>query len=272
MPAISAKDVMKLRASTGLGMMECKKALTEAEGDMDKAAEIVRTKFGAKMDKRSDRDATEGKVAVALSDDGSTGAIVLIATETDFTANNEQFVEMAQKIADQTLADFAPGSDAEANDAITALIEPVKLVTQENIQFGKGVVLGGPGKTVGSYVHFTGKTGVLVELEGGDVPEQTIKDLCMHISAIVPEPLGISADDIPAEAVEEEKARALKDAMDSGKPQEIAEKMVTGKMRKYLDSVALLRQPFVKDDKQQVASILPDGISITRFAKYQIGG
>ncbi|MEM9296399.1 MAG: translation elongation factor Ts [Planctomycetota bacterium] len=270
MPAtISAKDVAKLRQASGLGMMECKKALTEAEGDFDRAAEIIRTKYKTKMEGRSDRESTEGRVAIAVAPGRAKAALVQINTETDFTANNDKFIDMAQKVADLAL-DTEPG-DVAANDAMNAAIDEVKLVTQENIQFGQGKVFGGPGKTVGSYAHFTGRTGVLVEVQG-ECPEDVLKDLCMHVSAIVPAPLGVSEDDIPAEAVEAEKKIALKDAIDSGKPQEIAEKMVTGKMRKYLDSVALLRQPFVKDDKKQVKDILPAGATITQFVKYQVGG
>ncbi|MEM7680385.1 MAG: translation elongation factor Ts [Planctomycetota bacterium] len=270
MPAtISAKDVAKLRQASGLGMMECKKALTEAEGDFDRAAEIIRTKYKTKMEGRSDRESTEGRVAIAVADDRTKGAIVQINTETDFTANNDKFVDMAQKVADLALQ--ADPGQAQTTDAISAVIDEVKLVTQENIQFGQGQVFGGPGKKVGSYAHFTGRTGVLIEVDG-DCPEDTLKDLCMHVSAIVPAPLGVTEDDIPAETLEAEKKIAKQEAIESGKPEEIAEKMVNGKMRKYLDSVALLRQPFVKDDKKQIKDILPAGATITRFVKYQIGG
>lgn len=269
MAAISAKDVVKLRQATGLGMMECKKALTEAEGDMDKAAEIVRQKFGAKMAKRSDREASEGRIAVARTDDRSKAAMVLIAAETDFTANNEAFVKMAQSVADEALKSPAVG-DVTPTEPIQTAIDEVKLTTQENISLAKGQVLGGDGKTVGYYVHFNGKTGVLVEVEG-EADDDVLRDLCMHVSAIQPEPLGIGPDDVPAEIVDKERAIAKQEAIDSGKPEEIAEKMVTGKVRKFVDSLALLRQPFVKDDKKRVEEILPKGVTVTAFTKYQIG-
>ncbi len=266
---ISAKDVVKLRQATGLGMMECKKALTEAEGDFEKAGEIVRQKFGAKMAKRSDREATEGRISVSRTDDRSKAAIVMIAAESDFTAKNDLFMEMAQKVADLALETPAVG-DVTPSEAIQAEIDKVKITTQENISLAKGQVMGGEGKTVGFYIHHNGKTGVLVEVQG-EADDEVLRDLCMHISAIVPEPLGITPDDVPAEIVDKERSAAKQEAMDSGKPEEIAEKMVTGKVRKFVDSLALMRQPFVKDDKKRVEEILPKGVTVTRFSKYQVG-
>ncbi|MEO0476832.1 MAG: translation elongation factor Ts [Planctomycetota bacterium] len=270
--AISAKDVKALRDATGLGMTDCKKALEEAGGDMDKAADIARAKFGAKMAGRSDRESAEGRVAIATNADGSKGAIVQINTETDFTAKNDEFVTMAQKVADLALAGAA--GDVAVTEEIEAAMEAVRLTTGENVQFGDGVVYkAGKAGCVGGYAHFTGKTGVLIQLDTeADAPsEELIKDLSMHISAIVPEALGVNEEDIPAETVEKEKAHAKQEAIDSGKPEDIAEKMVVGKMRKYLDSVVLLRQPFIKDDKQQVQDVLPAGVSIKAFKKIAIG-
>ena len=266
---VTAKDVQALRQATGLGMMECKKALEEVGGDMDKAAELVRTKFGAKMAGRSDRESAEGKIAIARADDHSKAAIVMVNTETDFTANNESFLELVGKIADLALQQ-EPG-DVQKTQDMEAEMEKLRLVTQENIQFGEGKVLGGPGKKVGDYVHFTGKVGVLVEVEG-DAPAELLRDLCMHVSAVSPTPLGINAEDVPEELVAKEREFAKQEAIDSGKPENIAEKMVEGKMRKYLDTVALLRQPFVKDDKKQVKDLLPEGVKLTAFVRYQVGG
>jgi len=265
--AITAKLVQELRQATGLGMMECKKALEEANGDLAAAAEIVRKKYGAKMAGRSDRESTEGKVAVTEADDKT--VLVQVNTETDFTANNDAFGEMVSKIADLAVTQ-EPGDVSKTND-MEAIIEEVRVTTQENIQFAKGIVFGGAGKNVGSYIHFTGKIGVMVEVEG-EASEELLKDLCMHISAISPTPLGVTIEEIPAELIEKEKAFAKQEAIESGKPEQIAEKMVEGKMRKYLDTVTLLRQPFVKDDKKQVQDLLPNGTTITRFARYQVGG
>lgn len=267
--AISAKDVMALRKATGLGMMECKKALEEANGDFDLAAEIVRKKYGAKMAGRSDRESNEGRIAVAVADDQSKAAIVVIHSETDFTATNDNFKNMVQAIADLAI-EQQPG-DVDKTDAIEAEIEKLRITTQENLQFGHGAVLGGAGATVGTYVHFTGKVGVAVEVEG-EASEDLLKDLCMHISAIVPAPLGVTEDEVPADVLDKERQIAKEEAMASGKPEQIAEKMVEGKIRKYLDTVVLLRQPFVKDDKKQIKDILPKGVTIKKFVRYQVGG
>lgn len=267
--AITAKDVMALRKATGLGMMESKAALEEAGGDMQKATDLLRTKGLAKMDGRTDRASAEGKVASAIADDRAKGALVEVNTETDFTANNEAFVAMTQAMADHALQQ-EPG-DVTVTDAMQAAIDEVRLTTKENAQFAQGVVLGGAGKTVGSYVHFTGKVGVLIEAEG-NADEALLKDLCMHISAVSPAPLGVTEDEVPAEVVEKEREIAKAQAIESGKPENIAEKMVEGKIRKFLDEVVLLRQGFVKDDKVQIQSLLPDGVTITRFARYQVGG
>jgi len=270
--AITAKDVKALRDATGLGMTDCKKALEEANGDFEKAAEIARSKFGAKMASRTDRESTEGRIALAKAADGSKAALVQVNTETDFTAKNDAFVAMAQNVADLALK--LPAGEVASNDAIEAAMQDVKLTTGENVQFGRGVVYdaGKPG-CVGGYVHFTGKVGVLIQLDTtGETPsDELIKDLCMHISAIVPEALGVTEEEIPADIVDKEKQFALQEAVDSGKPQDIAEKMVIGKMRKYMDSIVLLRQPFIKDDKQKVQDILPKGVTIKAFKKIAIG-
>lgn len=261
--AFTASDVKKLRDATGLGMMDCKKALEKAEGDFDKAAEIVRAEFGAKMDSRADRESTEGQIAIAVQ--GDKGVIVQVNTETDFTAKNDAFVAMTKQIADMALQQDA--GTVAVTDQIEAAMKEVRLTTGENIQFGSGTVYAGG--AIGSYIHFTGKIGVLIQLDG-DADEVLCKDLCMHISAIVPAALGVNDEDIPADVVETEKGHAKAEAIESGKPEEIAEKMVIGKMRKYMDSVVLLRQPFVKDDKQQIKDILPAGVSIKAFTKLSI--
>jgi elongation factor Ts len=263
--AISAKDVMALRKATGLGMMESKAALEEAGGDIQAATDLLRTKGLAKMDGRTDRESAEGKVAVALSSDGTKGAIVEVNTETDFTATNETFVGLVQSIADLALEQEA--GDVDKTDAMQALIDEVRLTTKENIQFKTGKVLAG---NVGSYVHFTGKIGVLIEVDG-EADEDLLKDLCMHVSAASPTPLGVSEDEVPPDVLEKEREIAKAQAIESGKPEEIAEKMVEGKIRKYLDSVVLTRQPFVKDDKKQIKDLLPKGTTIKQFARYQVG-
>ncbi|QDU34962.1 Elongation factor Ts [Poriferisphaera corsica] len=267
MATITAKDVMALRKASGLGMMEAKKALTETNGDMEAAKELLRKKGLAKMDGRTDRESAEGKIAIAV--EGSKGAIVLVNTETDFTANNDMFIEKVQIIANEALKNDA--GEVVVNDSMQTLIDDIRVTTKENAQFGKGKVLGGGNATIGSYLHFTGKIGVLVELEG-EASDDLLKDLCMHISAISPAPLGVNEDEIPADIIEKEREIAKAQAIESGKPEAIAEKMVEGKIRKYLDEVTLTRQKFVKDDKKQIKDILPAGVSIKQFVRYQIGG
>ncbi|WP_428387256.1 translation elongation factor Ts [Mucisphaera sp.] len=267
--AITAKDVMALRKATGLGMMESKAALEEAGGDFDAAVELVRKKGLAKMDTRTDRESSEGRVGIAVSDDKTKAAIVAVHTETDFTAKNPDYVAMVQGVADEALKGAA--GPVEKNDTMQGLIDNVRLTTKENVQYDKGEVLGGGSTKIGSYLHHNGKVGVLIEVEG-EASDELLSDLCMHVTAIVPAPLGVNPEDVPQEAIDKEREIAIGQAMESGKPKEIAEKMVEGKMRKYLDTVVLLRQPFVKDDKKQIQDLLPKGSTIKKFVRYQVGG
>ncbi|TVQ32470.1 MAG: translation elongation factor Ts [Phycisphaeraceae bacterium] len=269
MAEISAKDVMALRAATGLGMMDCKQALQETSGDVEAAEEFLRKKLKGKMDARTDRAAGEGRIAIATSDDGSSAAIVELRAETDFTAKNEKFLEAADKAAKLALEKSAGAVDAD--DAITGLIDQIRIVTGENASYARGHKLtGGSGGTFGVYVHHDGKTGVLLQGEG-DLPEALLRDICMHITAITPRPHGVTADDIPANIVEKERKFALEQAMESGKPQEIAEKMVEGKMRKFFEEVALMEQPFIKDPEKKIKDLLPKGASIVAFLRWQVG-
>lgn len=269
MAAISAKDVMTLRKKSGLGMMECKQALEETGGDMTAAEEALRQKGLSKMDGRTDRESAEGRIAVAISDDESRAAIIEVNTETDFTAGNDQFKTMAEQLAAMALQQN-PG-DVEKSDAMQAAIDEVRLTTKENIQFNRGAIRGGDGRKVGTYVHHNGKIGALVEIQG-DADTQLLRDLCMHVVSISPEPLGINDDDIPADVIEKEREVAKAQAIESGKPENIAEKMVEGKMRKFYEENALLKQTFVKDDKKQIKDILPDGVTITSFVRFALGG
>jgi elongation factor Ts len=266
--AISAKDVSTLRQRTGLGMMECKQALTETDGDLDEAVNLLRQKGLAKMDKRTEREAAEGKVAALVNDEGSKGALVEVNAETDFTAGNDQFKEMVQTVANEAM-NQEPG-EVSPTDAMQSAIDEVRITTKENVQFNRGVVFGGEGKRVGAYIHFTGKIGVLLEV-AGEVSDELLKDICMHISAISPAPLGLSEDDMPADRLEQERELARSQAREQGKPEQIIEKIVDGKVRKFYDDHVLPRQPFVKDDKKQIKDLLPEGATITNFARYAIG-
>ena len=266
--AISAKDVMALRRKSGLGMMECKKALTEADGDMQKAEDMLRQKGLAKMDGRTDRQSCEGLIAVALRDDGAKAAIVQVNTETDFTAGTDAFKAMTATVAAEALAQEV--GQVATTDAIQQAIDDVRLTTKENVQFDRGRVVGDGSGKVGAYVHHNGKVGALVELDG-EAPRQLLTDLCMHVVAIVPTPLGISDQDVAPEIVAKESEIFKAQALESGKPEHIAEKMVAGKLRKFYEDNVLLKQKFVRDDKQQIKDILPDGVTIKSFVRMHLG-
>ena len=266
--AISAKDVMALRKKSGLGMMECKKALTEADGDLQKAEDMLRQKGLAKMDGRIDRESSEGRIAAAINDDRTRAAIVEINTETDFTASNDAFKAMADKVAAEAILQDV--GQVDKTDAMQQAVDELRLTTKENVQFAGGQVVGDGGGKVGVYVHHNGKVGSVVELDG-DAPDQLLADLCMHVVAIVPTPLGIRDEDVPAEIVAKESEIFKAQAIESGKPPEIAEKMVTGRLRKFYEENVLLKQKFVKDDKQQIKDILPDGVTIKSFVRTALG-
>ena len=270
---ITASQVNDLRQKTGLGMMECKKALEETGGDTQKAIDHLRTKGLAKMDGRTERASAEGRIAIALSPDKSKAAIIEVNTETDFVAKNEKFLAMVQNVARLSLEQ--PAGAVTKTDAMQKDIDDQRLTTKENVQFGRGKVLGAPGNVVGGYVHFTGKIGALVELTAADpsvVSPELLADLCMHIVSGIPMvAMGVTEADIPADLIEHEKQIAKAQAIEQGKPENIAEKMVTGKIRKFLEDACLPLQPFVKDDKKKVKDILPKGVAIKSFVRFQVG-
>jgi elongation factor Ts len=266
--AITAKDVNELRQKTGLGMMECKQALTETGGDIQKAVDLLRSRGLAKMDTRTDRASAEGQILIGYNADKSKVAIVEFNTETDFTARNDGFLAAGAKLVEEALKQ-APGQ-VQKTDAMQVAIDEVRLTTKENAQFGRGHVLGGAGK-VGSYKHFTGKVGVLIEVSG-NVSDELLTDLCMHIAAITPSPIAIDETGVPAEIIEKEKAIAKAQAIEQGKPEQIAEKMVIGKIRKFYEENCLLDQLFIKDDKKRVKELLPAGAKVLSFVRYALGG
>lgn len=269
MTTINAKDVMTLRASTGMGMMDCKKALAEAGGDIVAAEEWLRKHAKGKMDKRAERPAGEGRIAIATSKDGRCAAIVELRAETDFTAKNERFLTMTDKIVAESLT-RSPG-DIALDETITRHVDDVRLTTGENVQFARGHKLQGGSETAyGMYIHHDGKTGVLVQGEG-NVPDHLLRDIAMHIAAVQPRALGVATNDIPAAIIEKERQFAIEEAMSAGKPKDIAEKIVEGKLRKLFESYALLEQPFIKDDSKKVKDLIPAGGSIVAFFRWQVG-
>ena len=273
--AISAKDVMDLRNKTGLGMMECKAALAEADGDAEKAMDLLRKKGLAKMDSRTDRASAEGRIGSAISPDKTKGAIIEVNTETDFTAKNDTFTAMIQTVAGEALKQASVG-EVQKTDAMQASIDNLRLTTKENVQFARGRVVGGPGRTVGSYVHFTGKIGVLIELEGQGITPELLTDLCQHIAAVSPTPIGVTEAEVPAEVIAKEKQIAKAQAIEQGKPEQIAEKMVVGKIRKFYEEHVLMSQLFIKPDEngkqKPIKELLPKGAVIKSFVRFQLGG
>jgi elongation factor Ts len=271
MAEINAKDVMSLRNKTGLAMMACKKALIEAEGDVEKAEDLLRKQLKGKMESKMDRAAGEGRIEVAVSGDGNSAVIVELRAETDFTAKNDKFIGATKKIAE--LALNTPGATpAQPGDQVQAIIDDLRISTGENISIGRIEKLDSAGgKTVyGKYIHHDGKTGVLIEAQG-DVSEETLRQIAMHVTAAFPRPLGLTAEDIPADMVEKERKFRIEQAMESGKPREIAEKMVEGGMRKFFSEVALIEQAFVMDPSKTIKDIVGAGGSLRNFRRWEVG-
>ncbi len=266
--AITAQDVAKLRQRTGLGMMDCKKALNETNGDFEAAVEILRKKVKGKMDERTDREAAEGLI-VAKADGNGGAAIVEVNAETDFVARNDGFIKAVDQIADIALA--ADEGDVPVNDAITKIIDDLRIEIQENISYHRGRKYAGG--AVGFYVHHNSKAGAMVQCEG-PAGEDLLIGICQHITAGVPYPvLAVDESGLPAEALEKERQRAIEEAQESGKPAEIAEKMAIGKVRKWVGEHTLLGQEYVKElgSKKTIADILPDGVTVKSFVRFAIG-
>ena len=275
MAEISAGMVMELRSRTGLPMMECKKALTEAGGDVAKAEELLRIRSGAKASKAADRIAAEGVIGAFTATDGRTAAMVELNCETDFVARNVDFVafarSLAQLVAEKSPADIA-GLSALAHTGGTVEAARQALVQKlgENVSIRRFTRLTTTGR-LAQYVH-GGRIGVTVAYEGGD--EQTGKDVAMHIAASVANvrPLCVSRDQVPRDLIERERAIYAAQAAESGKPAEIVAKMVEGRINKYLAEVTLLGQPFAKDAEQTVEKYLKGrGASVKSFELYVVG-
>lgn len=268
MAEINAKDVMSLRNRTGLPMMACKAALGEAGGDVEKAEELLRKQLKGKMDLKTDRAAGEGRIAIART--GEAAAIVELRCETDFTAKNEKFVKAAQGMAEAAIG--ASSGDVQATPDMQKAVDELRISTGENVSLARAhKVTQDPGSgAFGSYVHHDGKTGVLVQAEGS-ISDETLRQVCMHITAAVPRPQGVSANDVPANVVEKERRFRIEQAMESGKPKEIAEKMVEGGMRKFFEEIALLEQPFIMDPTKKVKDVIGGKGTIVGFWRWGVG-
>ncbi|MET0382156.1 MAG: translation elongation factor Ts [Burkholderiaceae bacterium] len=268
MPAITASMVAELRAKTDAPMMMCKKALTEADGDLGKAEELLRVKLGTKASGAASRVTAEGVVAAFV--DGAAGAMVEVNCETDFVTKNDDFIgfskAIARLIAEKGPADLAalgalPLDGKTVDETRLALIGKIG----ENMAIRRFKRFAG-GAKLASYLHGT-RIGVVVEFEGDDV---AAKDVAMHVAAMKPKSL--SAADVPADLVETERSVATQKAIESGKPADIAAKMVDGSVQKFLKEVSLLNQAFVKNDKQTVEQMLKAaGTTVKAFTLYVVG-
>ncbi|HSV83930.1 MAG TPA: translation elongation factor Ts [Ramlibacter sp.] len=272
MAAISASMVAELRAKTDAPMMECKKALTEAEGNMDKAEELLRVKLGSKAAKAGSRVTAEGVVAASI--EGTTGALLEVNCETDFVTKNDSFLALARAAA-ELIARNKPADVAAlaalpySQDGFGPTLEDVRkgLIGKigENMSFRRFKRFEGASKLV-SYLHGT-RIGVVVEYEGDDV---AAKDVAMHVAAM--KPVALASSEVPAELIEKERSVATAKAAESGKPADIAAKMIEGSVQKYLKEVSLLNQPFVKNDKQTVEQMLKAAnTTIKGFTLYVVG-
>jgi elongation factor Ts len=261
--SFTAKDVQALRQATGAGMMDAKKALTETDGDSDAAAKLLREKGLAKSVDRSDRENTQGAIAVARSDGAA--AIVELKCETDFVAKSAQFVEIVQRIA-ADVAESGDGAVAGHKDTV----DDLKVTLKENIDVGRVVhVPVAQGNVVDTYLHRQdgrGVNAVIVVLEGGDA--DLAHDVAVH--AAFTKPPFLSRDDVPAEAVDEERQTLEGITRAEGKPEQAVPKIVEGRLNAWFKDRVLLEQPFVRDDKQTIADLLGPA-KIARFAQVYIG-
>jgi len=272
MAEITASMVKELREATGLGMMECKKALTEAAGDLKKAEEILRIKSGAKASKVAGRIAAEGAVTAHVTSDGSRGALVEVNCETDFVAKDVAFGEFARAVARLAV---------EENVADVEALSQCRLPSGESVEAARQALIGKLGENMtlrrvakvqakgrlASYLHGT-RIGVIVDYSGGD--EVLGKDLAMHIAAS--KPMALARDQLPTEVVERERTIARKRAEEEGKPANLIDRIVDGAVNKFLSEVTLLGQPFVKDDKQTVEKLLKGrGANVHGFEMFVLG-
>jgi elongation factor Ts len=258
MAEIDAVTVKALREKTGQSMMECKKALVEAKGDMEAAVDLLRKKGLSEAGKKAARTAKEGLIGIFSSPGSAT--MVEVVCETDFCARNEEFRRMVKRVAELAAA-AAPGA-VEATPEMLAAVGACFSKIGENMKYVRGVKLAAD--KLGAYIHHNG---VLLGVEG-DLPDQTLSELCMHIAFA--DPVAVRTDQVPAELVERERRIAVEQAKDTGKPAPVQEKIVQGKVAKYLASAALLEQPFVKDEKKKVKDILGPA-KVTAFARFQVG-
>jgi elongation factor Ts len=293
--AITAKDVAALRGRTGAGMMDCKKALEETGGDMEKAIDYLRKKGMAKAEKRAGRAASEGRIVALVSEDHTVGALIEVNSETDFVSRNDEFGALANALAEQVFKhDAADGivtiaSEGEVwtqpwhHDASKTVEEAVKEAsakTGENVVFRRYARFKTDG-VLGTYVHHNGKVAVMVEVSGGSGEQvlQTARSIAEHVAAGVPTiPLAVGREEIPADVVERERRIYEETAREQGKPENIIAKVVTGQVERFYKEKTLLDQPWVREDTKTIRQLVDETskaigatLVVRRFARFQMG-
>ncbi len=281
MSAITADAVKKLRDMTNLPMMECKSALTEASGDMEKAVQVLRERNAKAQVKRADREAAEGRIATFIDDAAKIGAIVEIRCESAPVVKSDQFMALANDIARHVAAknpatvdellkqSFVGDTKKTINDRVAEVIGLIR----ENMKVARFARLTG---LLGEYVHHDGKTGVMVQVNGDKADRQMLRDVCMHITAVVPTPAAVRREDVPAEVIAREKeivkGQMAADPKNVGKPPQIMDKIAEGKLNSWFKDNVLVEQPFIKDDSRSVGQVLKSaGLEAVKFVRLKVG-
>lgn len=274
--SISAKDVKRLRDATGVGMMDCKKALTETDGDFDAAVELLRKKGQKVAAKRAEKEADEGLVAISISDDGSAGAIVEVNCETDFVARNEEFETFVDRVATAALTeqpdDIETLKALPFNEEATIGEELVAMTGRigEKLEIRRFELLESDQGSIIKYVHPGSKLGVIVEVSGDGDREDAGRDVAMQIAAL--DPIAVDRDEVPEETQDKEKEIAREAAINEGKPEHILDRIVEGKLERFFEDHVLLEQSFVKDASQSVQDMLDDAdVNVHRFVRFALG-
>ena len=265
---MSASLVKELRERTGLGLMECKKALKEADNDIDVAIEALRKSSGMKAAKKAGRIAADGVVTTRISDDGGYGVILEVNSETDFVARDENFLGFVNTVADTLYEARSDDVATVQSGAVEAAREALVQKIGENISVRRAQLVSAGDGVVGGYVHGNNRIAVLVELRGGD--QDLARDVAMHVAAVNPQV--VSPDDMPEDVLEKEREIFTAQAQESGKPAEIIEKMIGGRIKKYLAENSLTEQAFVKDPDTTVGKLVSAaGAAVVGFARYEVG-
>ena len=255
--------IKEVRSRTGVGFGDCKKALEDAGDDIDKAIEIIRTQSAVKAAKKADRTAAEGLLAMHVSENGDSGAMVEVNSETDFAARNERFIDFANEAVKWVVKH----GDSEMEGLEEARAQLVQIIG-ENVSVRRAVRFVSQGGEVGSYLHSNDKLGALVEIRGGDAVLG--KEIAMHVTAM--NPMVLAADQMPEQVLRTERRIYESQALESGKPESIVQKIVDGRVRKFLAESSLLDQPFVRDPDTKVGDLLEQaGAQCLRFIRFEVG-